>query len=308
MFWQPSSATWKQGSSCVERAQPAAHEVSALLREGFWFSIANATWLTKTYGATLLIFALEGAATAGVFYFLLRLSEVISSLGAIAADVSLGDLASATVPLERQTSFRSSYSWALLFSLYSALLIGFFISDFDRAWLHSPVPIPPLAGLVIVVLGLASALNRTATYAAMALGAVRAAARWGALEAVIFLSIIAALPRSVGLLGQLATASLSACALVPLAKLVSQRLDLSLSAAWIRPILGVLPGVVTGGLAIGLAAASGHMNLKILAGLSCGGLALAQIVVSHGRAKRHVAGYLRARQAKFRQNAELESA
>jgi len=53
----------------------------ATLKESLWFNICNATWMARTYGVTLIISALNGPATAGLFFILLRLSEIISALG-----------------------------------------------------------------------------------------------------------------------------------------------------------------------------------------------------------------------------------
>src|SRR6266404_4376027 len=162
-------------------------KVAATLKEGWWLNISNATWTAKTYGATLLISALEGPGIAGLFFILLRLSDIISALGAISCDVSLGELAFASTVAQRRRCFESSYAWAALFCSHLAILIGFSTSDFYRIWLPSSAPLPVCAGAVVAILGLSSAFNRNATYAAIGLGAAKLAAKGGLVEAGTFL-------------------------------------------------------------------------------------------------------------------------
>src|SRR5207237_8624243 len=160
--------------------------VVATLKESFWFNICNATWMAKTYGTTLLISALNGPATAGFFFILLRLSEIISALGAISSDVSLGELVQVSTVDQRRRSFWSRYSWAIVLCSHIALVIGFCTHDFFCIWLHPVTPMSIFVCSLVAILGLASAFNRTVTYAAMGLGLAKTAAKSGMIEAICF--------------------------------------------------------------------------------------------------------------------------
>ena len=222
--------------------------VISILRESFWFNVCNATWTIKTYGATLLISALYGPATAGFFFILLRMSEIISALGAISSDVSFSDLVQASTVEQQQRSFRSSYSWAVVFCSHIALVIGFCACDFFRIWLHPVTPLSVFLGPVVVALGFASAANRTATYAAMGLGLTKIAAHWTIIESVCFFVVIIFTGRSFGLIAQLSLATLSAAALLPIAAAVSRKLMISFAQTWLQPIRLVAPFVAVSAL------------------------------------------------------------
>ena len=222
------------------------------IRESFWFNLCNASWAAKTYGTTLLLSALYGPATAGFFFILLRLSEIISMLGAISCDVLLGELAQGSSLEARLRSFKSSYRYALLLCTHLALLVGFCTGDVYRIWVPSSPPLPFYAGAVVAMLGLASAINRKAVYAAMGLGAVRLAALCGLIESVAFLAVVGLLPVKITILNRLALASFAATALWPIMRRINRELGRSFAEIWLRPLGSVLPfaGVNAFGLAL----------------------------------------------------------
>jgi O-antigen/teichoic acid export membrane protein len=265
------------------RPQLGLGKVLATLKEAFWFNICNATWTLKTYGTTLLICALNGPATAGFFFILLRLSEIISALGAISSDVSLGELAQASKVAQQRCSFWSSYSWALVFCSHIALIIGFCTRDFLRGWLHLPTSLSIFVGTTVAALGLSSALNRTVSYAAMGLGIVKAAAKCGAIEAIAFLSVVAALPHSYDLVNRLAIATISTLALVPLMQSVSRKLESSLMSTWLHPIRLVAPFVAASASVLFMANASENLVAKVFAIIICAGIGLLNICSQAGR-------------------------
>lgn len=247
------------------------------IRGGFWFSATNSTWLARTYGATILISALDGPATAGTFFILLRLSEIISALGAISCDVSLAELPQATTAAQRRRSFASSYSWAVILCAHSALVIGFMTPDFFEVWLHPAARVSGVAGIAVAALGLGSAFNRTATYAALGLEAGKTAARWGLVEALLFLSALLLVPGNVGLASRLLIASASSCALLPLAGAVSRRLDASSTQTWLQPFASVLPFLSAGVAVLIATGTSEWLMLRAGATVACGGFLVLNI-------------------------------
>lgn len=246
----------------------------AVVREGFWFNASNTSWLAKTYGATFLLAAIDGPVVAGFFFILLRLSEIISALGAVSSDVSLADIARATTVAERRASFASSYSWSVLICSHSALVICFFTSEFLRLWLGPSAPVSPFAGLVAITLGLGSALNRTTTFAAMPLGVGRSAARWGLIEALLFIFLLSFLPHSLGLVPRLALASLSSLAIFPAAAAVSHRLGASAAQVWVQPFGQVIPFIALSASLLALSTFGGSLVYKMIALLLSGMIGL----------------------------------
>ena len=256
--------------------------VVATLKESIWFNICNATWTAKTYGTTLVISALNGPATAGFFFILLRLSEIISALGAISSDVLLGELVQVSTVEQRRRSFLSSYSWAVVLCSHIALVIGFCARDFLRVWLHRS-SLSIFIGTVVAVLGLSSALNRTVSYAAMGLRVVKSAAKCGAIEAIVFLSVIAALPDSFDLTKRLAVATVSTCALVPLMQTVSRKLESSFISTWLHPIRLVAPFGAASASVLLIANVSDNPIAKVFAIIICAGIGLLNISSVAGR-------------------------
>ena len=167
--------------------------------------LRNTSWARKP-GTTLLLSALYGPATAGFFFILLRLSEIISMLGAISCDVLLGELAQGC-SLQGPRFSRSNpaivmpYSFALTWPSFSVSAPATSTDLGPRL-----VFLPSYAGAVVAMLRLASAINRKAVYAAMGLGAVRLAAFCGLTESVAFLTLVGLLPVKIAILDRLALA------------------------------------------------------------------------------------------------------
>ncbi len=237
----------------------------ATLKEGFWFNICNATWTTKTYGTTLLISAISNPATAGLFFILLRLSEIISGLGAISCDVSLGELAHAKTVSQRRQSFESSYSWAAILCCHFAVILGFTTNDFCRIWLHSSWLLPAYAGAIVAALGLSSALNRKAIYVGSGLGAVKLAAKCSLVEAGLFLALMGFLPRSLALMNRLGLATVAVVALIPIVLEISRRLLVGSIKLWLQPLSSIAPFAAASAAVLLFGALAGRPMVKICA-------------------------------------------
>ncbi len=253
-------------------------DMIAVLRGGFWFTVINTTWISKTYGTTLLISALFGPTAAGTFFIALRLSEVITALGAISCDVSLTELAKATTVEERRHCFEISYSWAALLSTHLAIVIGFSTFDFYQVWLRASLPVASYVGAVVAAIGLSGALNRKAAYAAMALGDAKVAAKCGVAEATAFLALIALVPRSLGLTGILGLATLSSLALAPIIRTVSHRLLTKPLHLWLDPVVSIAPFAILSWSILLAANMEGQPIIKIVALAVAGIIAVANVI------------------------------
>jgi O-antigen/teichoic acid export membrane protein len=249
------------------------------LKESFWFNLCTATWCAKTYGTTFLVAAIHGPATAGIFFILLRLSEIISGLGAISSDVSLGELAQVRSITDQRRSFASSYTWAVILCCHLALTVGFGSPEFLRMWLRAIPSLPSLVGVLIAAMGLASAFNRTVTYAAMATGKAKNAALAGLLETGCYLLLVALMAsRTASLLLQLGVASASILTLLSLARTLSRRLGCSSVEVWLYPLKAVLPTLAISAVIQSSAFVSGSSVLKSFAVVSAGILCLGNLI------------------------------
>jgi O-antigen/teichoic acid export membrane protein len=222
-------------------------DLLATFHESLWFNISSLTWAAKSHGLTLLLSAISGPVTAGTFFILLRLSEVISALGAISFDVSMGALPQCHSASERCRCFFTTCNYALLFSLPCALGIVAFAPSFFHLWLRMAAPFGSTTGVWIAALGLTVAANRLITYAGLALGSGRVVASCGAVEMLISVAGVALVYPVFGLAPSLIIIVASIIAQVPALRVVCQHLAESPSDVAV-PAASQIPELETNGL------------------------------------------------------------
>lgn len=155
------------------------------LRDGLYFNASTLSWLAKTHLLTLIVAAIGGAAEAGFFFVLLRLSEMVSNFGAMSADAALSALAQARGAGERRRRFANIASYALFFSLQAALGLALVAPTFLRTWWPALAPLPGITGIFVALFGLSMALNRIVSSAAFGLGLTTSVAGAGLLDGAI---------------------------------------------------------------------------------------------------------------------------
>jgi O-antigen/teichoic acid export membrane protein len=202
----------------------------SVFRESLWFSVASLTWAAKSHGLTLLLGALSGPVTAGIFFIVLRLSEIVSALGAISSDVALAALPRCRSAAERRHCLMATSRYASFFALPCAGAIAILAPAFFSLWLGIAAPLGWQTGIWIAGLGLAIALNRFVTYVALGMGIGRTVALCGAAEIAITVGGISLFQPLVGLAGSLGVIIIAVVAYSPLVwvihgKLTTRRLD-----------------------------------------------------------------------------------
>lgn len=222
---------------------------AATLREGFWYYLTTVALVVKTHALTFVVAALAGPAEAGIFYILLRFTELIGTVGATASETSLAELAAAGSDAERGRSFRHGWGYVALFSLYGAVGLALLGDHALDLWLRDHYELREGTMLAMAVFGLAGAFSRMVVNASMGLGRVRGAAMGNLCEAVADVALAAVGYRLWGLPGLFLGGSLGILCMLPAAARVSGRCDRSWSGNYIRPLLPLLPGL-TGAAAI----------------------------------------------------------
>lgn len=201
------------------------------LLDGVWFNLANVNGLLKNQYLVFVLAAVSGTATAGVFFVIVRLSEIISSFGAISCDVGLGALSTGDLP-HRRKAFSSIFGYSMLLCLLLAVGIGLFTPVFWEFWLKVPAPLGWPTGAMAAALGLTAALNRIIVYAALPLGMIRKAALFTSVE-VVFVILNAIFIQPIwGLGGTLVIASLAIVILIPLANDISRKFEQPFWITW----------------------------------------------------------------------------
>ncbi len=157
--------------------------VFGTLRDGIWFYLTTVALIIKGHGLTFLVSAVAGPDLAGIFYILLRITEIIGNVGATASDTSLASLAQAETPATRAEAFRQSWRYTGLFCLHGGLVLAILGEPLLRLWMVGTQQIPAGVGPAMAVFGLTAAFSRVIVNASMGLHAVRFAAKANLAEA-----------------------------------------------------------------------------------------------------------------------------
>jgi O-antigen/teichoic acid export membrane protein len=212
------------------------------LRSGAWYYATTIALVIKTHALTFVVSALAGPAEAGIFYFMLRLTEIIGNLGATASETSLASLAATENPAERGQKFNHCWQYVALFCLPGALVFGA-----QGNWLlHLWFPRQGLvwmAGLGMAVFGLAGAFSRVVVNASMGLRLIKMAGLANLAEAAT--NVIGAVIgyRLAGLPGVMLGGCLGVLAMLPPAKNIAALCGESFSGAFIRPLSSLAIGL-----------------------------------------------------------------
>jgi O-antigen/teichoic acid export membrane protein len=247
-------------------------EIIGAWRGGWWYYVTTLSLIAKTHALTFVVSAVSGPAIAGFFYILLRISEIIGTLGASASDTALASLTSAKTPEERVKNFIHAYQYSALFTFYGAVGVALAGDYLLRFWLGTSTPLPAGVGWALAAYGLAGAFSKIVVNSAMGLGVARGAALANAAEAGLVLCAGALLPSWLGLNGVFWGGALAVLVLVPSAHQIAQILGRTPYQLWIAPCLRYVPG-----LSIAAGCLAGAIYLQQIFGVGAAGFLLALI-------------------------------
>ena len=218
------------------------------LRSGIWYYLTTVSLVGKTHALTFLVSAMAGPAEAGIFYILLRLSEIVGNVGATASETSLAALASAPDIAQRRDCFRQSWLHVALFCTHGALVFIFLTSQLLSLWLPQETIIPHAIGAALAAFGLTGAFSRVVINASMGLNLTRPASIAGVGEALVSIACAGIGFHIGGLPGLFLGGSLGVVCLLPISNKVSEQ------CAW-RSVLDWL--IALQPLSLGFLAAGG---------------------------------------------------
>ena len=256
--------------------------VFGTLRSGIWYYATTIALVIKTHGLTFVVSALAGPAQAGIFYFMLRLTEILSSLGSTASETSLASLASTEIAGERRQKLNHCWQYVALFCLPGALVFAFQGGWLLRLWFPHQNLLWP-AGLGMAVFGLAGAFSRMVVNASMGLQLVKAAAVSNLAEAA--LNVCGALIgyQSAGLPGVLAGGCAGVLMMLRPARGIAARCGESFFNAFVRPLSSLAAGMAIVAFTEAAAASTGSFTLKFAAVAVVGIITLIQLRRLHRR-------------------------
>jgi O-antigen/teichoic acid export membrane protein len=157
----------------ASNCRPAA--IFQTLLSGLGYYATTIALIVKTHGLTFFVSHLAGPAEAGVFYFMLRLTEMIGSLGATASETSLASLASTENPTERGRKFNHCWLYVALFCLPGAVIFAFQGNWLLHLWFRHQ-DFVWIIGAGMAIFGLAGAFSRVVVNASMGLKLIKTAA------------------------------------------------------------------------------------------------------------------------------------
>lgn len=261
-------------------------QIGSTIHSGGWFYVTTLALVAKTHALTFLVSAFSGPAAAGIFYILLRITEMVGGLGATSSDTSLASLAQEKDPKRRAENFQHGYFYALVFCLHGTLVIGFLTPFLLTHWLPHQVPtLSSFCAWAMAAYGLSAAFSKVVVNAAMGTRLVRTAAIGNLLEAILVLLSGVVLQPFFGLTGLFLGATVAALALLPTVSALSRNFQESILATWIFPLRSHLGPLLCSGLVLAGAWYSQRMIAAVIAGAITSGLVLWSLRKLHSSGK-----------------------
>ena len=257
------------------------------LHRGFWYYLTTVSLIGKTHALTFLVSAIAGPIEAGIFYILLRFSEIISNVASTSSETSLAVLTADTEKDTRHNDFLQSWLYVALFSLTGGLMFLFLTRQLLGAWLHGAVSVSSHVGLSLALFGLSGAFSRVVVNTSMGLNLTRPAALAGCAEALI--GMIGAFfgYRYGGLTGLLLGGSLGFLCLLPITSMISRRCGFHNVGSWLRSLVPLLPGFLLTGTLFYFASQFHQVSIYLVTFLLVGAICLWQLkVIQNGITRR----------------------
>ncbi len=217
-------------------------QVTATFASGGWVGVTAFTWLAKSYGLTFIIGSALGTAEAGRYFILLKLSELLSVLGASISDTAIAGLAALRPPAERAARFALVFRFVLAMSLPGFVLLVCACPVLLRAWFHQAVPDAAI-GIWVGLHGLAAGFRSVVLAACIGAGLRRMAALSSLAEAALAVGGALALLHVSGIAAVFVFGFVSAMTLIPAARTLARSFQVKSVEVWAQPAAIFLAGI-----------------------------------------------------------------
>ena len=251
-------------------------DILSAFRLGSWNNVLNLAWLLQGYGLIFLISILLDPVQAGIFFLYLKLTEMLSVLGASTTEPTIAALASASTSEQRRRRFNAAYKSAVALCLTGAVAYSFFCSDLLRLWLGRSFD-NPFTGPLIALFGLSAAFTRMVTAACVGLGRPRPAAVGALAGALVTIAGVSVFYHRGGAEGVLLIGAGSGMFLVPAAIAIARTMGGGFLTIWIKPVKEFVPSLFVITTLSWLAAYSANLFAMALAVLTCALICLRHI-------------------------------
>ncbi|MFH1067187.1 MAG: hypothetical protein V1746_04740 [bacterium] len=258
-----------------ERLLSACKEVSLrdifkTFRFGGWYYLSTIAGIARGHGITFLVSMVAGPAQAGIFYILLRISEIVSTLGSTASETSMAQLATAPDAQQQAARFRQSYLYSLVFTLNGCFVVGFAIETFLKFWLGSHVNFQDGIGWAAATYGISTALGVVVVTACVGIGRVRFVVICNLVQAAATWLLGWLFFKQFGLVGLFYGAAFAGLADVPAFFVVAKHFQQTCWQTWIAPLKRLAISSFISFVALAAAAWSQQLMWAVVATLVAG--------------------------------------
>jgi ADP-heptose:LPS heptosyltransferase len=221
-------------------------EILTASHVGRWINVITASWIFQSYGLVFLISWVLGPAAAGTFFLYLKLSELLSVLGASTSEPTIAAVAGAATASDQRRHFATGFRSAIALCLTGAVGYTFFSGDLFRIWLHRPLD-GVYTGLLIGLFGIAAGFSRMVTAASLGLAKPRPVALGLLVGAVTITAFIIVLRGRCSPESILAIGAGAAVFLLPSAVLIARDFGSTFAQTWLIPVAKFAPQLLVAG-------------------------------------------------------------
>jgi ADP-heptose:LPS heptosyltransferase len=234
-------------------------EIAAAFRPGAWINVITGSWLLQSYGLVFFISWVSSPAEAGRFFLFLKLSELLSALGASASEPTIAAIAGGQSTDQQRKRLATAYRSAVALCLAGTAGYAFFCGDLFRLWLG--LLVHPFLGLLIGLAGASSAFGRMITAASLGLNRPRPAALGALSGALLMIVAVAFGYRSGGAVLIFGLSAVAGLFFAPAGLIVSRQLGATFRQTWLQPIVRFTPSL--GAIVLLCASVASFYNLSL---------------------------------------------
>jgi hypothetical protein len=210
-------------------------------QSGRWLYLSSLVWLIRNHAVSFVVAAVTGPVEAGVFYILLRFSEVISTMGAASCETLLASLRGAQSTEERLHNFQHTFSYWLLFCGFFTVTIGSLGQPMAAFFFHHQLAVNQRDMLTAAGFGFVSAFSLLLFWSGFGLNVIRPLALWNLVVGLLTCLGCVLFQSHYGCAGTLGFGIVANLAVLPCVTLITRELGATAEQIWWGPIKRALP-------------------------------------------------------------------
>jgi len=216
-----------------------------------WLYLNSLVWLIRSHAMPFLISAMAGPAQAGVFYILLRMSEVISTLGAASCETLLASLRGTKSVEEKLSNFHHTYAYCLVFCGFSTIMLACLGQPMVALFFSKQLQIRELDTIAVAFFGITSAFSLLLFWSGYGVNIIRPMALSSLLVGSLSFLGCYLFQSRYGYAVVFGFGAMANIVMIPCASLITRALGSSTKRVWWEPAKRVIPILaIAGGILI----------------------------------------------------------